>query len=43
MQIVELTHGGGATQQHFQKCHARYVVDVLRVKLRGGMVHGPTP
>ena len=43
VQVVKLADGGDAAQYHFEKCHSRGVIDIVRREARGGMIHGFAP
>src|SRR5258706_12859383 len=43
MQVVELSDSRDATERHFEKCHARGVIDIFRSKARRGAVHHFSP
>ncbi len=43
MQIVKFTYRGRTGERHFKKCHARDVVNLLWLELRGRVVHGSAP
>src|SRR6266566_249510 len=43
MKIVEFADGRDSSQCHFQKCHARCIVKILRVEADGSAIHHFAP